>query len=207
MLTFNPETHVYKENGVEIPSVTQIVRFLNADAAAKADPWRRDTAADRGSRVHSYCMLADYEELPDVIDVDCVGYVSAYLDFLRDYNPVWEVIEGMVSGGDPSFRYAGTVDRYGDLMGLSAVVDIKTGSSISKLACGAQLFGYATSDDIALRHKARQKPRGIFVLHLRGDGTYRLIEYNATETSDAGRAFWSCMEIHHLLTKKGRKQD
>ena len=204
MLTFDPERHVYTEDGQEIPSVTQVIRFLNVDKAAKADPWLRDAAADRGTRIHEYCMLADYEELPNDVDYDCVGYVNAYLDFLRDYTPVWAGIERIVSGGPIESRYAGTVDRYGELMGLDAVVDIKTGSSINKLSCGAQLFAYATSDELGLWHRRSQKSRALFVLHLFKDGTYKLIDYNSSEISTAAQAWRCCAEINGLMAKKGR---
>lgn len=204
MLTFDPEFHEYREDGILIPSVTHVIRYLNVDKAAKADPWLRDAAADRGTRVHEYCVLADYEALPDDLDYDCAGFVAAYLDFLRDYNPLWAGMERIVAGGPIDSRYAGTVDRYGNLCGLDAVVDIKTGSSINKLSCGAQLYAYATSDELAQWHRRSGQNRALFVLHLRKDGTYNLIDFNSTEVCTAAQAWRCCAEINSLMTKKGR---
>ena len=45
-LEFDEEKHLYTLNGVELPSVTEICRFLNYDTAVNAKPWLRDAAAD-----------------------------------------------------------------------------------------------------------------------------------------------------------------
>ena len=85
-LVFNEDRHEYTVDGVVVPSVTQIIRFLSFDTAATASPAMRDAAAERGSRVHAACTAFDFDGDAAEIDGDIAGYVRAYASFLRDYS-------------------------------------------------------------------------------------------------------------------------
>ena len=192
-VVFDEATHCYTVDGEELPSVTHICRFLSVDVTAKASPWLRDIAADRGSRVHAYTVVLDYGEEPEDIDPDCEGYVLAYRRFLKDYKPEWAGIETVM--GSVKLGYAGTCDRYGTVNGVSTVVDIKTGSTLNKVAVNSQLEGY----DYLLMETKQFYPEACCVLHLRKDGTY---DYrDLVEECDS---LWGeCFTLHKTLSQKG----
>lgn len=190
-VVFDPAAHTYTVNGVKLPSVTEICRFLSYDR--KSDkPWLAQQAADRGRRVHEYTVLLDYGEEPESMEPDCAGYVAAYRRFLRDYQPQWQGIETVL--GSNYVGFAGTCDRYGEIDGRRVVLDIKTGSSVNKAVVKSQLDGYwallsATKDFQA---------EDCLCLLLRRDGTYTL-----EDVSDVPSLLDCCETIHKTLSRKG----
>ena len=82
MITFDEAAHRYTVDGVEVPSVTEVCRFLSYDQ--KSDkPWLAKAAADRGTRVHAACAAIDYGIDPEETE-DISGYLKAYRRFLKD---------------------------------------------------------------------------------------------------------------------------
>lgn len=193
-LEFDEEKHLYTLDGVELPSVTEICRFLNYDTAVNAKPWLRDAAAARGTRVHEWCMLYDYDAL-DFSDIEpCeMGYVQAYLSFLRDYRPQWQFIEHSI--GSDRLGYAGTLDRYGLIDGKTAIVDLKTTSVLRKVPLAAQLAGYGD----LLFDRYGYETNNFYGLHLQKDGCYAL-----AEVEPDFETFYNCMALHNKLKRKKR---
>lgn len=199
MIAFNEDAHEYRVDGVPVPSVTQIIRFLAVDTAVAADPALRAAAADRGSRVHAACLAYDYDSEDIEIDGDITGHVQAYAKFCRDYRiKDWLLAETPLGINDPGCAFAGTPDRLGLIDKNRVLVDIKTGGKINKLQCGAQLYGYST----LLERTGRGFADDGWILHLRKDGSYT-VHCNAI-THDAGRAFWKCYDLQNLIA--GGKQ-
>ena len=139
MITFDEAAHRYTVDGVEVPSVTEVCRFLSYDQ--KSDkPWLAKAAADRGTRVHAACAAIDYGIDPEETE-DISGYLKAYRRFLKDYRPDWEGIEYTV--GSAELGIAGTIDRFGTLYdGRRCILDIKTGSQLHDAPLRVQLTGY-----------------------------------------------------------------
>ena len=138
-ITFDAENHQYYIDGVEVPSVTTVCRFLAYDQ--KSDkPWLARVAADRGTRIHAACAMIDYGEEPEE-DFETAGYLKAYRRFLKDYRPDWEGIEYTV--GSVEIGMARTIDRFGTLYdGRRCILDIKTGTQLHDAPLRAQLTGY-----------------------------------------------------------------
>ena len=142
-LAFDEDTHTYRVDGRPVPGVTEICSHLtpcgfDASNAVLAQ------AVRRGTRVHELTELVDYGALPDEIEPELVGYLRAYLSFLRDYRPVWLHIEHRMADGANGF--AGTADRIGLISGALTVVDLKTNSGFTrgeKIRLAVQLEGYA----------------------------------------------------------------
>lgn len=195
MLVFNAEEHRYTLDGEELPSVTEICRFLQVDIAANAKPWLRDQAADLGSRVHTWCMVHDYGDL-DLGDVeqDALPYVEAYIGFCRDYKPQWELIEHPM--GNVELGFAGTLDRFGVIDGRPALLDIKTTSKLHKEALSAQLMGYSL-----LLGKEGLLPEICYGLRLDKHGCYDLVEIAPDYD-----AWIACKYLHEKLQRKRRKK-
>lgn len=191
MIQFIPETHTYLVDGTEVPSVTEITRFLGYDY--KSDrPWLAEIAARRGTAVHEACMLLDYGEEPEE-DPEITGYLTAYRRFLADYSPDWHGIERPL--GNLQCGYAGTLDRYGIIGNALCIVDLKTGQKHLP-ALQAQLSGYWW-----LLVKEKIEAEKLFGLYLRPDGTYELVPCEISL-----QTFNACAVLHGAVSKKRRKQ-
>ena len=189
-ITFDAENHQYYIDGVEVPSVTTVCRFLAYDQ--KSDkPWLARVAADRGTRIHAACAMIDYGEEPEETD-DISGYLKAYRRFLKDYRPDWEGIEYIA--GDTILGVAGTVDRFGTLYdGRSCILDIKTGAQLHDAPLRGQLTGYRR----LLAIDRGFYPDFLYALQLSKDGTYQLREVRQDdELLDA------CLFINKALERK-----
>lgn len=173
VLTFDAETHTYTLDGIVVPSVTEITRFLHYQAEY-ADKESRDRAARRGTAIHEATALLDYGEEIE-IENELSGYLIAWKQFKRDFHfDVYE-IERVVGGKlwldeyDTMGALCGTIDRVGFIEQTPVIVDIKTGSKINKLALQAQLSAYAilraTETDI-------DPIRNLLGVQLKKDGTY-----------------------------------
>ena len=146
-ITFDQENHRYYIDGVEVPSVTTVCRFLAYDQ--KSDkPWLARVAADRGTSVHEACAAIDYGLYPEETE-DISGYLKAYRRFLKDYRPDWE---GIVE--------------------LRAGLDIKTGTQLHDAPLRAQLTGYKR----LLALDRGFYPEYLYALQLSKDGTYTMVD-------------------------------
>jgi len=164
---FNEATHTYTCGGEVIPSVTQIISSvdgnnwgdINADVMAKAQ--------QRGTAVHSITEYHDKGVLDgETVDPALRGYYDAYLAFLSDCKPIWDLIEYRICNLD--LGYAGTLDRAGTMNNKPVILDVKTGAK-SKWT-GVQLSAYQMG--------AKLKPSTKrFGLYLAKDGKYNLVPY------------------------------
>ena len=193
ILSFNEDSHEYQINGEVIPSVSEIIRFISREVYGDVLQSTLDFAADRGTRVHKATQMLDV--VHDVeCDEDIVPYVSAYVQFLRDHKPKWEMIERSMY--NPELMYGMTVDRYGILDGKKTLVDIKTSSSIQKVLHGAQLNLYR----MGLVANGFDVERAV-ILRLTKEGEYKIIE---SEQDD--EVAIACVTLHNALKKKPRKK-
>ena len=143
---YNEEEHSYTVDGKRVPSVTEIVGLLTAGKYQDTNAAMMEQAKRRGTAVHELCELIDCGIDPEELEIppDLVGYVNAYLAFLRDYRPEWDYLEKVVFTSE----YAGRADRIGTIDGKKCVVDIKTTANmdrLSKLSLYFQLRAYGNA--------------------------------------------------------------
>ena len=190
MIRFEESTHTYTIDGVEVPSVTTVCRFLSYDQ--KSDkPWLARVAADRGTRVHEACAAIDYGLYPEETE-DISGYLKAYRRFLKDYRPDWEGIEYTV--GSAEIGMAGTIDRFGTLYdGRRCILDIKTGTQLHDAPLRAQLTGYKR----LLALDRGFYPEYLYALQLSKDGTYTMVDVRQDD-----ELLNACMFIHNAVRRK-----
>ena len=201
---FDEATHTYTLDGVVIPSVTEICAPITCGKYPPVGVVQQ--AAARGTRVHELCALYDMDALPDEIEAGLVGYVKAWAAFCRDYKPVWTHIELPLYGEiDPGQPFAGTLDRIGEIDGLTRVVDIKTTASLdrpAKVALCEQITGYeclAALNDIDIICSA-----GMGV-QLFADGNYRVHLTEAIEQKYDFRSypiFFSLRKLYKITKGK-----
>ena len=193
-LVFDEERHMYFYDGHIYPSVTEICAPLQS---FDVNPAVLQQAQRRGTQVHEYTQLIDYGIEPDELEVEpeLAGYVIAYMRFLRDYKPEWDMIEQPLVS--TSQQYAGTLDRFGVIDGKPWLVDIKTTSQPKRptlISWACQLEGYAMMLECDIYRRAD--------LQLKKDGSYRLFDAGETEckyTFDAVELFDQLLNINKIL--------
>ena len=171
IVTFVPETHQYfNERGVEVPSVTQILKATGRISHGNASEELLASSSKKGVAIHWLCQLGDEG------GVDMRKVPKA----LRPYRKAWmrwceasgfvttEVEHQFIS----PWGYAGTIDRVGYFQRgkiiESAVIDLKSGTAIPA-STNLQLIGYG-----AARFK---NPCRRVALRIGPDGQYKAKEY------------------------------
>lgn len=194
-LLFYDPTHTYTLDGEEIPSVSELTRFISREIYNDVAQFTLDQAASRGTAIHKATEVLDKYGSVEASD-EIVPWLQAYLAFRREHKAEWEKIEWAVA--HPSGEYAGTIDRYGTLDGVPALVDIKTSATMDpahRKLYEAQLNLYRLAIE-------EQHPVDLVaVLWLRKDGTYKLVELPKDDTLPQ-----ACLALHRALKKKKRKK-
>lgn len=192
-LVFYEKTHIYMLDGERLPCVSDLCRLLHKEIYKDAPIWQVEAAADRGTAVHKATEELDRTGRAEIGD-DYVPYLEAYAAFLREHDVEWELIEH--PDYHPAHGYAGTIDRYGTVDGIRALLDIKTTYTVYKPLCSASLNLYR------LILEARQRfVERLLILHLKKDGTYKLIEFDFDDAVPM-----ALLTLHNVLKKKRRKK-
>lgn len=195
-LTFDPATHSYQIDGIEVPSVTQVLESVGLIDYSYI-PWAtRQMALERGRAVHDAIAL-DLEGDLDEESADEAG-VLPYIQAARTARAAFGVLvpdawEQRVY--HPRWLYAGTLDlRCGDLL-----VDWKTNQAgywvryqlAAYAACIAQVDGRT--------HWGAAMIRRVCV-ELHGDGTFTLFEFGGESLFDDLQTFLAALRIHREKT-------
>lgn len=190
-LDFYDKGHIYMLDGERIPCVSDLCRFLHREIYKETPLWQMEAAADRGTAVHKATELLDTTGRAEISD-DYAPYLTAYAAFLREHDVEWELIEH--PDYHPAHGYAGTIDRYGKVDGISTLLDLKTTYTVYKPLCSASLNLYR------LMLEARQRcVERLAILHLKKDGTYKLIKFDFDDAVPL-----ALITLHNALKKKRR---
>lgn len=173
-LQFFDKGHIYMLDGEKLPCVSDLCRFLHREIYKDAPVWQMEAAADRGTKVHAATEALDRTGRAE-IEEEYLPYLQAYAAFRREHDVQWELIEH--PDYHPAHRYAGTIDRYGMVDGYRTLLDLKTTYRVYKPLCSASLNLYR----LMLEARKRTAER-MMILHLKKDGTYKLIKFAADDT-------------------------
>lgn len=191
-LLFFDQGHKYTLDGEEVPSVSELCRFLSREVYGTVAQYTLDRAAERGTMVHKACEALDVYGKVEVTD-DIAPYVQAYLKFRQEHEIKWSMVERSIA--HQKERYAGTIDRYGELDGLKSLVDLKTSYTVHKRLAVAQLNLYRWMIEEEGHPVEKQ-----YILHLTKDG-YKLVEIEKLD--DVPQAL---LILHRLMQKKKRRK-
>lgn len=193
-LIFREKDHIYLLGGKPLPCVSELCAPLHRAVYQDAPKWQMEEAALRGTAVHAATQALDAAGTAEIQE-EYSPYILAYRDFLRDFAPSWVLTEQPLF--HPEYLYAGTPDRYGLLSGKHTLLDVKTTYRVYKPLCRGQLNLYR------LLLMARGFPvEKMVILHLRRDGTYRLIPIPQDEPLAI-----ALITIHNALPKRRKKGD
>jgi hypothetical protein len=163
----------------ELAEMPPSARLKTLKSARYAD---RDTAANKGTRVHSLAEKLVKGEQVDVPD-ELAGHVESYVRFLDDFNVQPILVEAVVMSH--KHGYAGTLDLIADLDlpqvgGVRALLDVKTSRSGIFGETALQLAGYRYADVYLDGNEEKPLPavQWTGAIHVRSDG-YSLVPVEA----------------------------
>ena len=194
-LEFEEERHIYRLNGIEIPSVSAVMKPLSSSVYGDVDPYVLSAAANRGTIVHE--AIENYlnygiEDIPSTY----TGYLDAFISFWKEYKPTVYAVEHRMY--HKYLKYAGTVDLLLDIDGETWLVDNKTSSKIEKMLTRVQLEAYKKG---LATHGIRVDRKAI--LHLKKTGKFSFVEHPA-EDQEAWDVFTSCKTVHDYVKTGGK---
>ena len=108
-LLFFDTGHKYTLDGEELPSVSEVTRFISREVYGDIGQSNLDRAAERGTAVHKATEILDKYGTVE-ISTDIEPYIKAYITFRKEHDCKWELIEA--ARYDPDRRYAGTLIRF-----------------------------------------------------------------------------------------------
>lgn len=211
-LMFFDTGHQYTLNDEEIPSVSEISRFVSREIYGDINQFTLDNAANRGSNVHKSTEVLDkYNEVE--CDPNIEPYIRAYIQFRRDYGiKDYVAIERPLAS--EQMRFAGTIDRIvlidegfaqkfkeqtkvdiSGQIGKLAIIDLKSSAVVQKVLGIIQLNAYKI---LAEENKLGQV--GVLAIcHLEKDSKYKVHNFEIDDT-----LFMSCYNLHKATEKKKR---
>ena len=197
-LTFDERRHIYKLNGVALPSVTTVMKPLSGDVYGNIDKAILDRAAKRGTAVHN--AIENYVKFGiEDIPPEHEGYFNGFLDWFKEHKVVPYGTE--VKLYHKSLLYAGTADMLAQVDGVDMLIDFKTSASVQSMLCGVQLEAYSR----AYCTHAGVSEFGEAIIHLKKDGTYEMLPFG-DDATECWRVFTALMTVRNYKQKyaKGR---
>ena len=135
-LQFAEDTHVYTLNGIEIPSVTTVMRALSYNEYWRVDEQTLERAARRGTAVHN--SIENYFKFGfSDIDPELEGYLDGFMEWFQEYEP--KIIGSEIRTYHRLFSYGGTLDLVAEINGELSLVDFKTTYRLIEKNCRVQL--------------------------------------------------------------------
>jgi hypothetical protein len=194
-LLFFDDEHKYTLDGEELPSVSELCRFISREVYGDVTQYTLDNAADRGTRVHKACEALDLYGRVEVSD-DILPYLQAYIKFRKEHAAKWDKVE--YAAHHATDRYAGTLDRVGTVDEKNCILDIKTSYIVQKRLAIAQLNLYRRM----MEQDSKWTADALYILHLNKAGEYRLHEFDRNDEVPN-----ALLTLHNLMKKKRRKKN
>ena len=192
VLTFDPERHIYRLDGVILPSVTQIMRPLSDEKYKDIDQDVLEAAAQRGTAVHSACEFFGLHGAEE-IEPEYQMYFDAFLAWNREHDVKYIKTEQAI--WHKQLLYAGTLDLIASVDGVLTLVDYKTTYKINDMLTSVQLEAYLRALE---SHGGGADEKAI--LQLRKNGTYCYKTYPAHDL-EAWDVFTSLLKIRAYIDK------
>jgi hypothetical protein len=194
-LEFDERTHIYKLDGLRIPSVTQVMRPLSGAYYGGIDDSILTAAAKRGTGVHQAIenwLKFGFDDAPE----EHRGYFDAFRLWVDEQKPKIIATEGRVY--HRVLRYAGTADLICESGGTLLLVDIKTTAQIIDMLVRVQLEAYAKAfESHGIKFGAKA------VVHLGKSGEYSVRNFIGHD-NEAWDVFCSLLTVENYLKKNGR---
>lgn len=187
-LTFQEQGHIYRMNGIEIPSVTQIIKAGGLADFSNVNPEILDRSIQFGNAVHKAVELKCKDTLDNnSVDNAIKGHILQWERFCADFHFESEIQEHKFFH---KLGYAGTIDHIGKIGQNGVLVDIKTGSVKCADIVQVCAYGLAVYADRLL------------IVYL-DDDKYKIIEPKRQERRAAEQIFLSALSLYNYRKKEG----
>lgn len=137
MIEFDEETHTYKVDGKELPSVTTITGMLSSVVYKEVDSEILKRAAEKGSKVHKaiedYTLWGDYE-----LEIEYEPFMEQFKKALEKEKFETQKAEFRLTDGE----ICGTIDNMSIMGDYVIIIDYKTTSKPHIKLLEAQFGGY-----------------------------------------------------------------
>lgn len=192
-LHFDSDNHIYtidmEGQTLQLPSVTQILRFVSREIYSDVPAHILDAAAERGTRVHEAIEMAAKFGWMETDD-EAMPYMLAYQEWEKEYG--FKMLASEYRLYHRTRLYAGTADALFMDGNNLCLMDIKTTKTILEGLTTAQLYGYSE----ALKSHGVEVVRA-YILHLNNDSTFDWIKVDLNK----GRTtFEACAYLHGAVS-------
>lgn len=189
-LTFDEDSHIYRMDGLEVPSVSAIMEPLSRAKYSGISAKTLANAAEKGTSVHN--GIENFIKF-GIVDVpeEYKGYFEAFLKWWDQYKPV--VVASEVRLFNQAYRYAGTADLLAFVEDILTLIDFKSTYTVSEMTCGVQLEAYARAAiSMGVEPKAKK------ILHLQRDGKFKYIDFKLNDL-ERWRVFTALKTVHDYI--------
>lgn len=192
MLTFTEENHQYKNDGIVVPSVTQILKGAGLVSFDFVKKEVLEAKATLGSSIHLTTEYFDKGTLDlEALHPTLKAYLDGWIKFKKDFG--FEPIEIEALHYHKLYKFAGTLDRTGMIDKKLHLVDIKSGAHHKSHAI--QTAAYKMLHDQGKPKKEQIKKR--IVVHLKEDGTYKVIPNESITDEQVFKAALTIFNYHN----------
>jgi len=199
---FDDVNHLYWEDGVFLPSCTQILKLQGLVDFSMVKPEVLAAKSILGTEVHSLTESFDLhgEIDPSWLNEQNEGYYNAWLKFRGEsgFEPIREYVEWQSVGVIHGFRFGVKIDRLGIFNGVKTICELKCSDTIQP-SWPFQLAG----QEMCLTGRPRCGELKRITCRLRKNGTYRIQEY--TDHQWDAQMFTSALINVHGRLRQGQK--
>lgn len=190
-LNFEEEGHIYRLNGLVIPSVTTLMKPLSDDFYKAVDQAVLERAARKGTAVHRAAENYAKYGIEDI--------ASAYAGYFDGFRRWWDASKPIPLATEAKvyhriLRYAGTSDLLCMIDGRVTMVDYKTSAQMNEMLCRIQMEGY----DMAFEsHGVKIEER--LILHLRRNGSFTATAF--PKNTESRNVFSALLTIRNYMNQ------
>ena len=191
-LEFEDYGHIYRFDGVEVPSVSAIMEPLSRAKYGSINEAVLQRAADKGTIVHNAIenwIKFGIEDVPPEQE----PYFRAFRAWWDENQPVPVASEHRMY--HKLMRYAGTMDLVAYIGGELALVDYKTTATTNPMSWPVQLEAYAQALKSMGIEVERKK-----ILHLKKTGKFSVHEYPINDAK-SWRIFGSLKTVYDYVNE------
>lgn len=194
-LSFDDRRHIYRLNGIVLPSVTQVMKNLSDEVYRTVDDHVLQRAANKGTVVHN--AIENYLKFGiEDVDPEYSGYFSAFLTWYEERKPV--VLASEYRLYHKFMGYAGTADLICKIRGRTYLIDLKTTQVIEEMLVPVQLKAYQKAlESLGVTCDKTAS------LHLLRDGTFEFRDHDGG--AESWTVFSSLLTILKYKSKFNRR--
>lgn len=193
-IEFNESNHTYLVDGMPYPNVTTILQSAGFIDYSTVPRHHLEYKQQVGKNVH----LAVELFLKGILDESTVGeaerpYFEGYRKFFNEVKP--QFIEAETPVASQKMVYVGTLDQILTIDGAKTLIDLKCTFELKNSVKPQTMAYFLAYNEMFPKDKCKKR----LVIHLTGDGGYKLIP--CTKDAEDKAAFLNALGVHNWKEK------